>query len=71
MKLTFDVLVPRLPASRDDRGFVIVWCKYCRKYHSHGYATVHGDHKIAHCHVMSSPYRTTGYYIVLEGERLK
>lgn len=44
---------------------VRVWCKYCKKYHSHGwpYPTTNITHRVAHCINKDSPYNETGYDI--------
>jgi hypothetical protein len=58
---------PRLPAYRITAGSqsrLIVYCEHCRDYHFHG---VGDGHRIAHCHVESSPYRQTGYTLIEVG----
>jgi hypothetical protein len=69
MTLDFPKEIPRLPARRDEDGFLHVWCKYCRKEHHHGNDSETVAHKVAHCYVMSSPYRETGYILVVEEEK--
>jgi len=71
---------PRLPAyvSPHDPACAVVWCAYCRVWHSHGTA---GEplpepgqsmgHRVAHCHVPGSAWRETGYELVFAGERLE
>ena len=46
-------------------GQVRVWCKYCRKYHIHGWDESMGfiTHRVAHCIKTVSPYDETGYDI--------
>jgi hypothetical protein len=54
--------IPRLFAypRRDGTG-LRVWCAWCQVWHVHG--TPYG-HRVAHCHVRSSPYRATGYILI-------
>ena len=35
-----------------------VWCAYCKRWHYHA---AEPGHRAAHCHVVTSPYRATGY----------
>ncbi len=44
------------------------YCRYCRATHVHGNAggpAAACGHRVAHCHVESSPYNRTGYVLVL------
>jgi hypothetical protein len=56
-----------------DGDSVVVWCKYCRRLHSHGHGGLReplgaGDgHRYAHCHDRNSGYDETGYYIIEVG----
>ena len=40
-----------------------VWCKYCERYHAHGFPE---GHRAAHYTNPNSPYNKTGYYIKLK-----
>jgi hypothetical protein len=55
---------PVLPAYPTPHGWK-VWCNYCRRWHQHG---AQPGHRVAHCRVPSSPYRTTGYILKLAEE---
>ena len=46
----------------EDPKIVKVWCIHCKIYHQHN-AT--NGHRVAHCTVPDSPYKTTGYIIKL------
>lgn len=63
IKSTDAAAAPELPAYRITAGSqarLIVFCEACRDYHFHG----NGDgHRVAHCHISSSPYRQTGYVL--------
>jgi hypothetical protein len=37
------------------------WCEHCKTYHHHGAMP---GHRIAHCHVKTSPYLDGGYILV-------
>jgi len=52
---------PVLLAVRDSRGYLKVWCKYCKRWHYHG---KYEGHLLAHCLAKSgSPYRKSGYVL--------
>lgn len=54
--------VPILTAYRAGDASLIVWCDWCRRWHSHGSA---GDgHRVGHCACQLSPYRATGYLLL-------
>ncbi len=60
---------PRINAY-DTGKSLIVWCHYCRRYHSHGRGNGADDdygHRIAHCIVPGSPYEKTGYILFPSG----
>jgi hypothetical protein len=43
------------------------WCPHCCAYHHHGGQpdqTGEIGHRVAHCHVPTSPFRATGYILV-------
>ena len=50
---------PVLPAYPTEHGWR-VWCRYCHRWHQHG---AQPGHRVAHCHVTTSPYRSTGYIL--------
>ena len=59
---------PSLPAYPTAHGWR-VWCCYCDRWHQHG---AQPGHRAAHCFVVSSPYRQTGYILRLaEGPLLR
>jgi hypothetical protein len=39
-----------------------VWCPFCVTRHTH---SPHEGHRSAHCHEPTSPFKETGYYIIL------
>ena len=55
-------MIPLLPALRDPDGeHLLVWCKYCDRYHHHR-APLTETPRIAHCPTDgSSPYTRSGY----------
>lgn len=60
---------PRINAY-DTGDSLIVWCHYCRRYHSHGRGNGTNDdygHRRAHCIVPGSPYENTGYILFPSG----
>lgn len=60
---------PTLPAY-DTGRHVIVWCSYCRDWHSHGRGNGGSDgdgHRWAHCWSANSPYDKTGYFLRYAG----
>ena len=56
--------IPDLPAYRDDRGFLHVWCRYCACWHHHG---IGAGHRVAHCVYPDSAYLPGGYTLVDAG----
>ena len=40
------------------------WCMHCREWHRHGHGA---GHRLAHCRDAASPYRETGYDLVVVG----
>lgn len=47
-----------------------VWCSWCCRWHEHGYTgTQVGDttDRAAHCYAPDSPYKETGYNILVSG----
>lgn len=47
-----------------------VWCRYCDRFHLHGYSRDEPvAHRATHCLADDSPYRRSGYtlVVVLEG----
>ena len=55
---------PVLPAYPTSHG-LRVWCVHCHRWHQHGQG---GGHRVAHCTIVSSPYRLTGYVLALAEE---
>lgn len=46
------------------RIHLVVWCRYCGRWHWHGAGVQPGDgdgHRAAHCLAQDSPYLATGY----------
>ena len=41
------------------------WCPFCRCFHTHGCNSPLGrrEHRVAHCHVKSSPFLAMGYIL--------
>jgi hypothetical protein len=63
-----DLEAPVLPAYESVVTGVahwLVWCKYCKTWHSHG--AVEG-HREAHCQDSNSPYWRTGYNLAFAGK---
>jgi len=54
-KQRFPVLLAYL---RKDGHGLKAWCPFCRKWHLHGWGL---GHRVAHCDVIESPFRRTGY----------
>ena len=54
--------IPRLLAYRSGRTTVVIWCRHCQRWHTHGSAV--GGHRVAHC-AWKSPYMENGYYLIL------
>lgn len=53
--------LPLLPAYRHPDGLLLVWCKYCDRYHRHR-PPITAAPRIAHCPTNGeSPYERTGY----------
>lgn len=49
-------------------ALLTVWCRWCCDWHAHGLADgLPGDttHRTAHCWAPDSPYKKTGYYILI------
>jgi hypothetical protein len=60
-------IIPRLPAylfTVDGQPGLRVFCRWCDRWHIHGGY----GHRVAHCHISTSPYRLTGYVLVHPGE---
>jgi hypothetical protein len=52
---------PILPAYKHPNGIQsIVWCRFCQRYHWHGYGP---GHRVAHCGSRGGPYMTSGYVL--------
>lgn len=66
----FSVKAPELPAY-DTGKQLVVWCAYCRDWHSHGRGNGGSDgegHRWAHCiSASNSPYDKTGYFLRYTG----
>ena len=64
--MPLDLTAPTLAAySRKRNGHrrLLVWCKYCEAWHSHGQGE---GHREAHCQE-ETPYSRTGYNLALAG----
>ena len=61
---------PTLPAY-DTGRHIVVWCRYCRDWHSHGRGAGGSDgdgHRWAHCFCTPrTPYDETGYFLQYVG----
>lgn len=52
-------------------ALIRVWCPFCKCVHTHGWPADNdnrsgnwlGSHRVAHCHVKSSPFKRGGYYV--------
>ena len=61
-----DIPYPILLAEPTGHGQWRAWCPFCQHYHFHG---VMEGHREAHCHGnLASPFRETGYYVMLASE---
>lgn len=66
-------LVPVVPGFIQDHPEIPtlhVWCAWCLRWHEHGLAgTKVGDtaDRAAHCYAPDSPYKDTGYNILVSG----
>ena len=63
--MTIQAAPPTLPACPTEHGWR-VWCCYCKRWHQHG---AQPGHRVAHCHVATSPYKATGYVLELATNR--
>ena len=64
--LPLDLTAPTLAAyhrNRNGHKRLMVWCKYCGVWHSHGQGE---GHREAHCQE-ETPYSRTGYNLALAG----
>ena len=53
--------LPILPAYRHSNGQLLVWCKFCDRYHRHR-PPITSAPRLAHCPTDGeSPYSRTGY----------
>ena len=53
--------LPILPAYRHTNGLLLVWCKFCDRYHRHR-PPITAAPRLAHCPTTGdSPYGRTGY----------
>jgi len=58
--------IPTLVATRSASGKqLVVWCIHCKCKHFHGFGGG-GGHRQAHCWWVKSPYKQTGYNLVVE-----
>ncbi len=56
---------PTLKAYLASGEYYRVYCKYCRRWHTH---SPFEGHRLAHCDDPDSPYAPTGYNLVYAGE---
>jgi hypothetical protein len=59
---------PILLGERTSYGTQIkVWCPFCAVYHYHGWPEPNSfsspDHRVAHCHIPTSPFLEHGYLL--------
>jgi hypothetical protein len=63
-------MTPKLLAYIVGESHMTVWCRYCERWHVHGFdgdlASSTGD-RVAHCLIESSPYRRSGYVLSYGG----
>lgn len=45
---------------RPEGKFLRAWCPFCVRWHLHGWGF---GHRVAHCHVETSPFKNTGYVL--------
>lgn len=60
--------VGRQPGEPRAFAQAFAWCPWCARWHRHGDQTSEaGDvlHRLPHCATRHSPYRATGYYVVV------
>ena len=64
----FDPEYPCLPAWLVYRGRqVVIFCRYCRRFHWHGGGDACFGHRLAHCFVHGSRYDDRGYILINAG----